>query len=114
MSLKNENIKFARSMLYNRRHPDIKDGIGFQPGSQNNIKFIKGKASMVQDREGYILSSEKYPEHKIRRNHGKKSHPVDHHAYIYIIEAFSSRHTTDVKMSKKNIVDALNEPSIFI
>jgi hypothetical protein len=26
----NEKFKFARSMLYNGRHPDIKDGIGFQ------------------------------------------------------------------------------------
>jgi hypothetical protein len=63
----NENFKFTRSMLYNGRHPGIKDGIGFQPGNQNNIKlnahrnkissFIKGKAHMVQDREGYILYS---------------------------------------------------------
>jgi hypothetical protein len=63
--LENEKLKFARSMFYNGRHPDIKDGIGFQPGSQNNIKlnahrnkisnFVKGKASMMQDREGYIL-----------------------------------------------------------
>jgi uncharacterized coiled-coil protein SlyX len=29
--LENEKFKFARSMLYNRRHPSIKDGIGFQP-----------------------------------------------------------------------------------
>jgi hypothetical protein len=63
--LENDNFKFARSMLYNGRLPGIKDGIGFQPGNQNNIKrnahrnkisnFIKGKAPMVQDREGYIL-----------------------------------------------------------
>jgi hypothetical protein len=31
--LKNENFKFARSLLYNGRRPGIKDGIGFQPGS---------------------------------------------------------------------------------
>ena len=31
--LKNENFKFARSMLYNGRRPDIKDGTVFQPGS---------------------------------------------------------------------------------
>jgi hypothetical protein len=63
--LENENFKFARSMLYNGRHPGIKDGIDFQQGSQSNIKlnapknkisnFVKGKAHMVQDREGYIL-----------------------------------------------------------
>jgi hypothetical protein len=28
--IENENFKFARSMLYNGRRPDIKDGIGFQ------------------------------------------------------------------------------------
>jgi hypothetical protein len=27
--LENENFKFSRSMLYNGRHPGIKDGIGF-------------------------------------------------------------------------------------
>jgi hypothetical protein len=37
--LKNENNKFARSMLYNGRCPNIKDGVGFQPGSQSNIKL---------------------------------------------------------------------------
>jgi hypothetical protein len=55
--LENENFKFARSMLYNGRRPSIKDGIGFQQGSQNNIKlnapknmlsnFVKGKAPFV-------------------------------------------------------------------
>jgi hypothetical protein len=74
--LENENFKFAHSMLYNRRRPSIKDGIGFQQGSQSNIKlnapknrlsnFVKGKAPMIQDREGYILYPENYPEHKIR------------------------------------------------
>jgi hypothetical protein len=33
--LENGNFKFARSMLYNGRHPGIKDGIGFQQGSQS-------------------------------------------------------------------------------
>jgi hypothetical protein len=37
--LDNEKFKFARSMLYNGRHPDIKDGIGFQQGSQSNVKI---------------------------------------------------------------------------
>jgi serine phosphatase RsbU (regulator of sigma subunit) len=37
--LQNEKIKFARSMFYNGRRPDIKDGIGFQKGSQSNIKL---------------------------------------------------------------------------
>jgi hypothetical protein len=122
MSLKNEKFKFARSMLYNGRRPSIKDGIGFQQGSQSNIKlnasknrlsnFVKGKAPMVQDREGYILYPENYPAHKIRRIHARKSHFVSHHAYIYNNEASSSRHTTHIKMPKKKIVDASNEHSI--
>jgi hypothetical protein len=49
-------------MLYSGRRPGIKDGIGFQKG--DNVKlnapkklsnFVKGKAPMVQDNEGYIL-----------------------------------------------------------
>jgi hypothetical protein len=55
--LENETFKFARSMLNNGRRPGIKDGIGFQQGSQRNIKinspknrlsnFVKGKAHTV-------------------------------------------------------------------
>jgi hypothetical protein len=59
--LENENLKFARSMLYNGRCPGIKDGIGFQQGSNVKINapkrlsnFVKGKAPMAQDNEGYI------------------------------------------------------------
>jgi hypothetical protein len=37
--LENEKFKFARSMLYNGRRHGIKDGIGFQQGSQINIKL---------------------------------------------------------------------------
>jgi chromosome segregation ATPase len=37
--LENEKFKFVRSMLYSGRRPDIKDGIGFQQGSQSNIKL---------------------------------------------------------------------------
>jgi hypothetical protein len=37
--LENEKFKFAQSMLYNGRHPGIKDGIGFQQGSQSNTKL---------------------------------------------------------------------------
>jgi hypothetical protein len=37
--LENEIFLFSHSMLYNGRHPSIKDGIGFQPRSQNNIKL---------------------------------------------------------------------------
>jgi hypothetical protein len=116
--LENENFKFACSMLHNGRGPGIKDGIGFHPRSQNNINlnahrnkisnFVKGKSPMVQDREGYIVYTENYPEHKIRRIHAKKSHHVAHHAYIYRNEASSSRYTTYVKMTKKKIVYTLS------
>jgi hypothetical protein len=75
--LENEKFKFARSMLYNGRHPGIKDDIRFQQENQSNVKlnapkklsnFVKGKAPMVQDREGYILYPDIYPEHKIRKS----------------------------------------------
>jgi chromosome segregation ATPase len=52
--IENEKFKFARSMLYNGRRPRIKDGIGFQQGSNVKINapkklsnFVKGKAPMV-------------------------------------------------------------------
>jgi hypothetical protein len=119
--LENENFKFARSMLYNGRHLGIKDGIGFQQGSQSNIKlnapnelsnFVKGKAPMVQDRKGYILYPENYLEHKIRKIHARKPHNVSHHAFMYKNEASSSRHSTHMKMPKKKIVNASNEHDI--
>jgi hypothetical protein len=68
--VENKKFKFARSMLYNGRRLGIKDGIGFQQRNQNNTKvntpkklsnFVKGKAPMVQDREGYILYATNYP-----------------------------------------------------
>jgi hypothetical protein len=53
--LENEKFKFARRMLYNGRRPGIKDGIGFQQGSNVKLNapkrlsnFVKGKAPMVQ------------------------------------------------------------------
>jgi hypothetical protein len=114
--LQMRNFKFACSMIYDGRHPSNKDGIGFQPVSQNNIKlnahgnkisnFVKGKSTKVQDREGYILYPENYHEYKIRRIHAKKSHSISHHAYIYKNEASSSRNTTHVKIPKK-VVDVL-------
>jgi hypothetical protein len=120
--LENEKFKFARSMLYNGRRPGIKDGIGFQQGSQSNIKlnatktrlsnFIKGKAPMVHDRESYIFYPKNYPEHKIRKIHARKSHIVSHHAYMYSNEASSSRHSTHIKMSEKKIANASNGHSI--
>jgi hypothetical protein len=117
--LENENFKFARSMLYNGRRPGIKDGIGFQQG--DNVKlnapkrlsnFVKGKAPMAQDNEGYILYPAGYPEHKIRRIHAKKSHSVSHHAFMYKNEASSSKQSTHVKMLKKKSPIASNEPNV--
>jgi hypothetical protein len=72
--LENEKFKFARSMLYNGRHPSIKDGIGFQLG--RNVKlnapkklsnFLKGKTPMVQDSEGYILYPANIPNIRLGR-----------------------------------------------
>jgi hypothetical protein len=109
--LENEKFKFARSMLYSGRRPGIKDGIGFQKG--DNVKlnapkklsnFVKGKAPMVQDNEGYILYPVGYPEHKIRRIHSRKSHSGSHHAFMYKSEASSSRQSTHVKLPKRNLL----------
>jgi myosin heavy subunit len=117
--IENEKFKFARSMLYNGRRPGIKDGIGFQQGSNVKINspkklssFVKGKAPMAQDNEGYILYPAGYPEHKIRRIHARKSHSVSHHAFIYKNEASSSRQSIHVKLSKKNTRTASNEPNV--
>jgi hypothetical protein len=43
--IENENFKFARSMLYNGRRPGIKDGIGFQQGS--NVKLNAPKRCLT-------------------------------------------------------------------
>jgi hypothetical protein len=116
--IENEKFKFARSMLYNGRRPGIKDGIGFQQG--DNVKlnapkrlfnFVKGKALMPQDNEGYILFPAGYPEPKIRRIHSRKSHSGSHHAFMYKNETSSSRHTTHIKMPKKKSPVASNEPN---
>jgi hypothetical protein len=45
--LENEKFKFARSMLYNGRRPDIKDGIEFQQGSQSNVKLNAPKKCLI-------------------------------------------------------------------
>jgi hypothetical protein len=117
--LENENFKFARSMLYSGRCPDIKDGIGFQQG--DNVKlnapkklsnFVKSKDPKVQDNEGYILYPTGYPEHKIRRIHSRKSHSGSHHAFMYKSEASSSRQSTHVKLPKKKSPIASNEPNV--
>jgi hypothetical protein len=117
--IENENFKFTRSMLYNGRRPGIKDGIGFQQGGNVKLNapkklsnFVKGKAPMVQDNEGYILYPVGYPEHKIRRIHSRKSHSGSHHAFMYKSEASNSRQSTHVKMPKKKSPIASNEPNV--
>jgi hypothetical protein len=118
--LENEKFKFARSMLYSGRRPGIKDDIGFQ--QEGNVKlnappkrlsnFVKGKAPMAQDNEGYILYPVDYLEHKIRRIHSRKSHSGSHHAFMYKSEASSSRQSTRAKLPKKKTPITSNEPSI--
>jgi hypothetical protein len=117
--LDNEKFKFARSMLYSGRRLGIKDGIGFQQGGNVKINapkrlsnFVKGKAPMPRDNEGYILYPAGYPEDKIRRIHAKKTHSVSHHAFIYKNEASSSRRSTHVKMPKKKSPIASNDHNI--
>jgi hypothetical protein len=117
--IENEKFKFARSMLYNERRPGIKDGIGFQQGSNAKINapkrlsnFVKGKAPMAQDNEGYILYHAGYHEHKIRRIHARKSHSISHHAFMYKNEASRSRHSTHIKMPKKKTPTVSNEPNV--
>jgi hypothetical protein len=117
--IENEKFKFARSMLYNGRRPGIKDGIGFQQGSNVKLNapkrlsnFVKGKAPMVQDNEGYILYPANYPEYKIRKIHARKPHSVSHHAFKN--EASSSRHTTHIKLPRKKIPAASNEHNISL
>jgi hypothetical protein len=114
--LENEKFKFARSMLYNGRRPSIKDGIGFQQGSNVKLNapkklsnFVNGKAPMVQDSEGYILYPANYLEHKIRRIHARKPHIVYHHAFMYKNEASSSKQSTHVKLPKNKNPTASNE-----
>jgi hypothetical protein len=116
--LENEKFKFARSMLYSGRRPGIKDSIGFQ--QEGNVKlnappkrlsnFVKGKAPMPQDNEGYILYPVGYPEHKIRRIHFRKSH--SNHAFMYKSEASSSRQSTRAKLPKKKTPIASNDHNI--
>jgi hypothetical protein len=118
--LENEKFKFARCMLYSGRRPGIKDGIGFQKG--DNVKlnappkklsnFVKGKAPMPQDNEGYILYPAGYPESKIRRIHSRKSHSGPNHAFMYKGETSSSRQPTHAKLPKKKTPNASNDHSI--
>jgi hypothetical protein len=106
-------------MLYSGRRPGIKNGIGFQKG--DNVKlnapkklynFVKGKAPMAQDNEGYIFYTAGYPEHKIRKIHFRKSHSGSHHAFMYKSETSSSRQSTHIKLPKKKSPIASNDHNI--
>jgi hypothetical protein len=118
--LENEKFKFARSMLYSGRRPGIKDGIVFQKG--DNVKlnappkrlsnFVKGKAPMPKDNEGYILYPAGYSESKIRRIHSRKSHSGPNHAFMYKGETSSSRQSTRAKLPKKKTPTASNDHDI--
>jgi hypothetical protein len=100
--------------------PLIKDGIGFQQGGNVKLNappkrlsnFVKGKAPMPQDNEGYILYAAGYPEHKIRRIHFRKSHSGSNHAFMYKSEASSSTQSTHAKLPKKKTPIASNEPNV--
>jgi hypothetical protein len=118
--LEYEKFKFARSMLYSGRRPGIKDDTGFQKG--DNVKlnappkrlsnFVKGKAPMPQDNEGYILYPAGYPESKIRRIHSRKSHSGPNHAFMYKGETSNSRQSTRAKLPEKKTPTASNDHNI--
>jgi hypothetical protein len=118
--LENKKFKFARSMLYRGRRPGIKDGIGFQQGGNVKLNtppkklsnFVKGKAPMPQDNEGYILYPVGYPEDKIRKIHSRKSHSGPNHAFMYKGETSSSRQPTRAKLPKKKTPSASNDHDI--
>jgi hypothetical protein len=48
--IENEKFKFARSMLYNGRRPGIKDGIGFQQGSNVKLNAPKDCLTLLRAR----------------------------------------------------------------
>jgi hypothetical protein len=107
--MKNLNMLEACSIMGDALK--LRDVIGFQQGSNVKLNapkrlsnFIKDKAPMVQDNEGYILYPIGYPEHKIRRIHARKPHYVSHHAFMYKNEASSSRQSTHVKLPKKKLL----------
>jgi chromosome segregation ATPase len=63
--LENEKFKFAHSMLYNGRCPGIKDGIGFQPGNQNNIRLNVMRHDARSSRRRINLQITSFKEAKI-------------------------------------------------
>jgi hypothetical protein len=116
--LENEKFKFARNILYNGRHPGIKDGVGFQLGGKENTKinaqgkkfsqFVKDKASIVHDDDAYII----YP--KNQHNHMKNAKVT--HAHDSSSKASHSRHIVSrakiVKLPKKKAKNASSGPQL--
>jgi hypothetical protein len=84
------------------------------PSPQQLSNFVKGKAPMAQDNEGYILYPAGYPEHKIRRIHSRKSHSGPNHAFMHKGETSSSRQSTRAKLPKKKTPIASNDSNIYL
>jgi hypothetical protein len=82
------------------------------PPPKKLSNFVKGKAPMPQDNEGYILYPAGYPESKTRRIHSSKSHSSPKHAFMYKGETSSSRQPTRAKLPKKKTPSASNDHSI--
>jgi hypothetical protein len=113
--LENEKYKFARSMLYNGRHHDVKDGVGFQPEGKENTnvntqgeripQFIKGKAPLVHDNDAYIIYLENYHAKITYTRNARFTH--DHASSSNLSHC---RHSVSLdktaKMPKNKIIDA--------
>jgi hypothetical protein len=84
-------------MLYNGRHPSIKDGVGFETRGKENTKinvqgkkflqFVKDKAPIVHDDDAYIIYSKNYHAHV---KNAKVTHV--HHSNASSSKAFRYRH----------------------
>jgi hypothetical protein len=84
-------------MLYNGRHPSIKDGVGFETRGKGNTKinvqgkkflqFVKDKAPIVHDDDAYIIYSKNYHAHV---KNAKVTHV--HHSNASSSKAFRYRH----------------------
>jgi hypothetical protein len=90
--------------LASKRGDNVK--LNAPPNKLSN--FVKGKAPMPQDNEGYILYPAGYPESKIRRIHSRKSHCGPNHAFMYKGVTSSSRQPTRAKLPKKKSPNASN------
>jgi hypothetical protein len=76
--LENENFKFSRSMLYNGRRPGNKDGVGFHPGSQSNIKLNAHRnkiSNFVKGNVGGLLFRRRSSRHKHLRQNATRDPP---------------------------------------